>query len=852
MGGPWTPKSIQQFLDEPAELAATDPWRQWLLDHGGLPAVREGLRALPLRAGHPELLNLFLAFPGEAVAFYSAKLNLDRSTYHRWKNNLFAHLAQLLNDGFLPPVEQPEPVRIVLPAPAKPAPRRVVLPAQPNPLLGREAERAALGDLIRNPAYRLITLLGAGGIGKTRLALQIGWDTEAAFADGAVFVEMAPLREAEMVLPHIAQALGLSLDARRDVASQIQAHLQQKHMLLIADNLEHVLDCGPALGELARAAPQVTILATSRIHLDVYGEHLVAISPLNVPPHNAALTSAQYQGYAAIQLFLARIPATLPAPPVTLETLRVIHAICWQLDGLALAIELAAAQMRDHAPEFILSRLSERLSFLTNGPRDVHTRQQTLIATLDWSYDLLPTGVRAVFNRLGVFHGSWTIEAAAAVCPDLEPAAVSQAHEILASHHMIYQPAGSAPGARFDMLETVRDYARARFAADPAHDAVEERWAAFYCQRSEELEALTLSDQQHVALREYAADDANLHAVLAWAQAHGAAETGARICDNTWRYWLNQSLIRQGWEWISSFLPAEDQLQPLTRGKLLHAAGVLCNAMGRDADADRYWQTSLELWKELGDTAAIGVALNNLGYSAFLQGDPEQAAAYHTESLALNRQLGDQSMVGASLHNLGEAMMLQERHQEALPLLEESLSLRKSCGDLIGWVVTQRLIGELYYYMGRYDEARQALELGISNQTEWGVFYPALFHLLGYVELAQHRYPEARAALGYALQAAQDQASDRNMLFALLGLAVLGRDEEQEIPVLHALAAMDQIQRNVRWAPHPKLDELYRQTLEMIKTAFDPGAWDDVWAQALAEPLEWLLASALAGDDRQE
>ena len=416
--------------------------------------------------------------------------------------------------------------------PLRPAARHS-LPAPPTTLVGRDAELAALGEVVEDASRHLVTVTGPGGIGKTCLALQAAHDHRDAFVDGVIFVSLAPLDDPALVASTIAQALGIKADGAEPVLVRLQAYLAGKQLLLLLDNFEHVIAAAPVVADLLKAAPRLEVLVTSRAVLRLYGEQEFPAPPLAAPPvgaHDWVNALEVLAGYPAVQLFVQRARAVRPGFQLTSKNGPAVAAICARLDGLPLAIELAAVRTKLFAPQALLARLDQRLAWLTGGPHDHPARQRTLRATIDWSYNLLDADEQALFARLAVFGGGWTIEAAAAVCRD-DGDILRAMDEItsLVNKSLLQQVQRADGEPRFMMLETIHEYARDRLAERADAEAMRRAYAEYYLALAAAVDPHDEEMFPVAWFQSMAAEHDNLRAVLAWSLAHNEADTALRL-----------------------------------------------------------------------------------------------------------------------------------------------------------------------------------------------------------------------------------------------------------------------------------------------------------------------------------
>ncbi|HET9494339.1 MAG TPA: tetratricopeptide repeat protein, partial [Chloroflexia bacterium] len=684
------------------------------------------------------------------------------------------------------------------------------LPAAATPLIGREAEVTAVGERLLRDEVRLLTVTGPGGVGKTRVALQAAAGVQEHFAHGACFVDLAPLTDPGLVATAIATALGIKEQRVQGVSDGIAAYLANKQVLLLLDNFEQVGAAAPQVSRLLAACPGLKVLVTSRVPLGVRGEREYPVPPLSLPDLRQLPPLERLSQYEAMRLFVERATDVRPDFRLTVGNARAVAEICVRLDGLPLAIELAAARVRMLPPPLLLARLSRRLSLLTGGARDAPARQQTMRSTIAWSYDLLDVGEQQLFRRMAPFNGGRSLDALEAVCnwDGRLGIDVFEGAEALLSKNLLRQAAGRAGEPRFWMLETIHEYAREKLAESGEAAVLAGEHARYFLRLAEEAEPHLTGKEQQAWLDRLEDEYENIRAVLGWAgeaatsHAAKAAEVGLRLAAALYRYWHTKGLYTEGRDYLQKALSAwaavegselgQGHQEPAVvadagvgaamirvKAKALNGAGSLAERQGDKAAARPALEAALALGQEAGDRSSVAASLNHLATLAFGGADYSAARALFEESLALQRELGNHWGAANALNGLGIVALEQGDFFAARALLEESLALRRDLGDKIGLSTGLHNLGFVAKQLSDYATARAHYEESLALRREFGD-RPGIamsLHNMAVVAKEQGEYARARALYEESLALRREFGDKRSIGLSLHQLAVVAMEE---------------------------------------------------------------------------
>ncbi len=684
------------------------------------------------------------------------------------------------------------------------------LPKQATSFIGRERELAEARKLLENT--RLLTLTGAGGIGKTRLALRVAAEMMDAYQDGVWLVELAALSDPSRVPQTVATVLGLREHAGKRLNSTLAEHLRSKQLLLVLDNAEHLAaDCAKLADVFLRQCPHVVMLVTSREGLRVPGEQTYRVPSLSMPDPARAVTGAEISQFESARLFIERAQLHVATFAVTDQIASALASICARLDGIPLAIELAAARVRSMSLGEINNRLDERFRLLTGGWSTALPRQQTLRALIDWSYDLLVDAEQALLCRLSVFAGGWTLEAAEEVCSraGVSDLAVLDLLTSLADKSLVLHEERNG-ATRYRLLDTMRDYARDRLRESGEEAQWKGRHLRYFLSVAEEAEPQLTGGNQEAVLGELEMEHDNLLAALAWAAAPGGdALSGLRLAGAVWRFWYVRGYLGEGRAWLSSLLLAAkpDARTAAARAKILTGAGGLARRQGDFSAARALHEEGLRIQRELDDLPGIAASLNALGIVAREQGDYLSAQAMYEESLGLRRELGDRRGIAASLNNLGLVAQHHGDYSRARAFYTESTMVFRELGD------------------------GQALASALTN--------------LGLVACQQCDYSAAQALYQESANRFLALRDRWGIAWSLEGLGSVAAGLNNPIRAARIWGAAQRLRREIGSPLPPSEQPRHDRELAVARSTVGEEAFDFAWHEGQAMTMERVLQDAM-------
>jgi predicted ATPase/class 3 adenylate cyclase len=736
-----------------------------------------------------------------------------------------------------------------IPASAPIETRRSSLPLPPTPLIGRETELATLRAWLLQEGASLLTLTGPGGSGKTRLALQLASDLKEQFHDGVCWVSLASIGDPSLVVATMANAFDLRESAgSQSLLQSLKRYLEDKRLLLVLDNFEQVVTAADGVADLLETSPWLKVIVTSRSPLHIRGERQFPLPPLALPDRKRLPALERLSQYAAVELFIQRAQAVKPDFAITNETAPAVAEICYQLDGLPLAIELAAARSKLFSPQALLARLKSRLDVLTSGARDLPARQQTLRSAIDWSYNLLSDPARVLFRRLSVFSGGLTLDAAEAVCNidgDLGSEVLGEI-EVLVDNSLLTQ-AADADEPRLGLLSTIREYAQQHLHESGEAEMIQTRHARYLLQLAEEAAPHLLSAQRPHWLPRLLREHDNLRGALAWSSAH-AIETELRLVNALVWFWYFAGAISEGRLHLEHALAQAGATdQPALGAIARFGAGAAAAVQGDYVMARPRLIESIEQLRALGDQGHQAYAMLFLALTDAMLGNAASGLRQLRDAAAFFHEIGDRWGEAYALSSLGDLILTPEDVTTLRPLIEDNLRLWRSLGDT--WGIGHQLVtaGSLAWYESDYATAvaqcQEAVELLRQHSDKWGLARG--LNRLGFAVLYQGDVHQARRHFGESLALWQEIGNRRGILYTLVGLAGVAAQTGQLDRAAHLFGAVHALAGESHLFDIGIDRARYERTLALVRDRMAAQVFEEIFRAAQILSRDQAIALAL-------
>jgi predicted ATPase/class 3 adenylate cyclase len=720
------------------------------------------------------------------------------------------------------------------------------LPAELSSFVGREAEIEELANRLRQASVRLLTLVGPGGIGKTRLSLQVASRLREEHEDGVFFVALATVSQADALIENIARALKIEENGSNDLLDMVNAYLQKRQLLLVLDNFEQVVDAAPLLNQLLAVAPRLKILVSSREELLIYGEQIYPIAPLAFPKKQSVVSIPSLMNYAAIRLFVERIQALDSSFVLDEGNMRQVIEICQSLEGLPLAIELVAVRIRELDLAEILQQLSKRLEILNRGPRDLSSRQRTMRGAIDWSYQLLSAEEQDAFMRLAVFVGPFTVEAADKITGVEHLNRLKEkslVHQLKVDENEL--------GLMFLMLETLREFGLERLNEDKRLDALQKNHADYYAKLVESAEPHLTGSKQVLWFKHLERETLNIQAALEWFLRQNLFEEAGTMVAVLWRFWGAHSHLKAGSNWMKQVLLNSDSLSAAVHARVRLGAGRLALLQADNADASEHFQISFNLYEQLGDIesqATVGVSLGEIACQA---GNNRLAKQCFENSLLNYHSLANQAGVARCLDQLGRLAAQAGDLKQAETLFDESLRLTRQSGSTESIAIVGNDLAEVLRSQGRSQEAALLYHesLNLYRELDFAIGMAVMQHNLGQVTLQIGNAETALHLFREALNLLQNLEEKQLITECLAAFGAAYMKLAQAEPAIYVLSAAQRLMDSCGIQLNYADQSQYLANRQNAKLQVSEAEWAKFWAKGQTTSLEQIIADLLVAFD---
>ncbi len=718
-------------------------------------------------------------------------------------------------------------------------PQRSNLPGQVSSFVSRGKETSELAALLRARHTRLITLTGPGGVGKSRLALHVASTLLDDFQDGVFHVPLASIADGHLLPTQIARALGVAERGAQTVSDSLLNFLREKHLLLVLDNFEQILESAGLISALLQEAPHIKILVTSREALQIYGEQRYLLQPLSCPEESPAPSPATLTRFGASALFLERATSLFPDYVPDENDARMIARICKLVDGLPLAVELAAFLFQDISLAELAAQLTSRMAALTGGPRDFPARHRSLRALLDWSYHLLNAGEKALLARLSVFTGTWLVDAAEAVFVLPGKQVQATGYDLLAlANKSLIQPVPNGSGeTSYAMLNTIREYAAEHLEKSGETEIARQIHAEYYARMigrakaglsgmGDQIEAVRLCEREHD----------NIRTALAWAVERNASISILQMVETLWLFWAIRSYLDEGHRWVEKALENSQTAPANLRASVLRGAGRLALFQNNFEVARKYTEESIALYEKAEDTLGLAWSLNSLGEIVDATGDPRKARKLFNESLALYKQTGNKLGSAKGLDDLGRLALWDGRYLEAEELFNESLALRRQIESTEGVALSLMALGEIQAIQGNFQKAEPYTveSLALFRQLNHATGIATSLHNLAHIARKLQNPQQAISLYLESLTLLREVSEDEKSLLVtcLLGLSAALYEAGQIEQAARMFSSLQNFELLLEM-----LDDGKKKDLAELKKNISSQLSSDIWEEIIVRGL---------------